>query len=121
MQFKTRKLVKPGDLNPRGTLFGGRLLEWIDEEAAIYAMCQLDTTNIVTKFVSEIDFKKPAYQGDVVEIGVEVIKFGRTSITVKAVAQHKGDKMPILTINQMTFVHVDSTGYPTPHFKTTEK
>jgi acyl-CoA hydrolase len=37
MNFHARKLVKPEDLNnPRGTLFDGRLLEWIDEEAAIY-------------------------------------------------------------------------------------
>jgi acyl-CoA hydrolase len=30
--YRTRKVVKPGDLNSRNTLFGGRLLEWIDEE-----------------------------------------------------------------------------------------
>ena len=34
MKFHTRKWVKPEDLNPNGTLFGGRLLAWIDEEAA---------------------------------------------------------------------------------------
>jgi len=33
MQFYSRKWVKPEDLNPRGSLFGGRLLSWIDEEA----------------------------------------------------------------------------------------
>ena len=44
MNFYTRKLIKPEDLNSRGTLFGGRLLQWIDEEAAVYAMCQLETT-----------------------------------------------------------------------------
>lgn len=34
MNFHTRKWVKPEDLNPNGTLFGGSLLRWIDEEAA---------------------------------------------------------------------------------------
>ena len=38
MNFHTRKWVKPEDLNPNGTLFGGSLLRWIDEEAAIYAI-----------------------------------------------------------------------------------
>ena len=33
MNFHTRKWVKPEDLNPNGTLFGGSLLAWIDEEA----------------------------------------------------------------------------------------
>ena len=43
MNFHTRKWIKPEDLNPNGTLFGGSLLKWIDEEAAIYAIVQLDT------------------------------------------------------------------------------
>jgi len=37
MQFYSRKLIKPEDLNGRNTLFGGALLGWIDEEAGIYA------------------------------------------------------------------------------------
>lgn len=41
MNLHTRKWVKPEDLNPNGTLFGGSLLKWIDEEAAIYAILQL--------------------------------------------------------------------------------
>ena len=56
MRFHTRKWVKPEDLNPNNTLFGGRLLQWIDEEAALYAMIQLDNRKIVTKYISEIDF-----------------------------------------------------------------
>ena len=40
MEFRTRKLIKPEDLNAGGTLFGGQLLKWIDEEAAIYAETQ---------------------------------------------------------------------------------
>ena len=39
--FRTRKWVRPEDLNANGTLFGGSLLKWIDEEAAIYAILQL--------------------------------------------------------------------------------
>jgi hypothetical protein len=38
LNFHTRKWVKPEDLNPNHTLFGGRLLQWIDEEAVIYAI-----------------------------------------------------------------------------------
>ena len=35
MQFYSRKIIKPQDLNNYGTLFGGAVLSWIDEEAAI--------------------------------------------------------------------------------------
>ncbi len=118
MDFKTRKLVKYEDLNPRGTLFGGRLLEWIDEEAAIYAMCQLDTPYIVTKLVSEINFKKPGYRGDVIEIGVDVVSFGKTSITLMVQARDKNTKQEILTIDKMVFVCVDENNIPMPHLKT---
>ena len=79
MIFFTRKLIKPGDLNPRGTLFGGQVLKWIDEEVAIYATCQLGTPNLVTKLISEINFISPSFLGDVIEIGVEATKFGKTS------------------------------------------
>jgi acyl-CoA hydrolase len=38
MRFHTRKWIKPEDLNPNGTLFGGQLLAWIDEELALYSI-----------------------------------------------------------------------------------
>ena len=56
MNFHTRKWVKPEDLNPNQTLFGGKLLQWIDEEAVIYAIVQLENPRVVTKFISEINF-----------------------------------------------------------------
>ncbi len=43
MRFLSRRLVMPNDLNYANSLFGGRALEWIDEEAAIWAICQLET------------------------------------------------------------------------------
>jgi acyl-CoA hydrolase len=52
--FRTRKWVEPEDLNANGTLFGGSLLRWIDEEAAIYAIVQLGNQRAVTKYMSEI-------------------------------------------------------------------
>jgi acyl-CoA hydrolase len=119
MHFRTRKMVKPGDLNPRGSLFVGRLMEWIDEECVIYASCQLDTTDLVTKIVGEIDFKASAYPGDIVEIGVQAIKFGTTSITVMCQVRNKNTKQIILTIDKIVIVKVDENGSPSPHGKTT--
>ena len=34
----------------------GDLLEWIDEEAALYTIVQLENSKIVTKYISEINF-----------------------------------------------------------------
>ena len=82
MNYHTRKWIIPEDLNPNQTLFGGKLLQWIDEESALYAIIQLETPRCVTKFISEINFVSSARQGDIIEIGIEAIAFGRTSITL---------------------------------------
>lgn len=117
MNYKTRKLVKPEDLNARQTLFGGACLKWIDEEAAIFAICQLGTKNIVTKFMSEINFMSPGYLGDIIEIGAEVISFGTTSITLAVDLRNKDTGNSILKIDKIVFVAVDENGKPTPHGK----
>jgi len=64
MRFLTRKLVQPQDLNVRGTLFGGRLLAWVDEEAAIFAGVETRHNKVVTKSISAINFIAPAFQGE---------------------------------------------------------
>ena len=118
MNFHTRKWVKPEDLNPNGTLFGGRLLQWIDEEAVIYAIVQLENPRVVTKFISEINFINAPKQGDIIEIGIIAIEFGRTSITMRCEVRNKLTRQPILHIAKLVFVNVDENGNPVPHGKT---
>ena len=71
MEFRTRKLIKPEDLNAGGTLFGGQLLKWIYEEAAFYfansAISSFendDYEDIAKEFMSYMDrqdFKRVLY------------------------------------------------------------
>ena len=63
-------------------MFGGRVLAWVDEEAALYSIIQLENKKVVTKYMSEINFMSTASEGDVIEIGIDVIKFGHTSISL---------------------------------------
>ena len=93
MRFHTRKWVKPEDLNPNGTLFGGRLLAWVDEEAALYTVVQLDNPQIVTKF-------------------------GTASITLRVEVRNMMTKKTIITIEKIVMVNLNSDGKPTPHGKT---
>ncbi len=118
MRFHTRKWVKPEDLNPNKTLFGGRLLAWIDEEAGLYTIIQLENKNVVTKFMSEINFVSSAVRGDIIEIGLEVIKFGRTSITLACEVRNKMTRETIITIDKIIMVNLDEDGQPLPHGKT---
>ncbi|VXB96582.1 cytosolic long-chain acyl-CoA thioester hydrolase family protein [Flavobacterium sp. 9R] len=118
MRFHTRKWVKPEDLNPNGTLFGGRLLAWIDEELALYTIIQLENSRIVTKYMSEINFKSSARQGDIIEIGIDVIQFGNTSLVLKCEARNMMTRETILTIDKTTMVNLGPDGKPKAHGKT---
>lgn len=118
MRFHTRKWIKPLDLNPNGTLFGGRLLEWIDEEAALYAIIQLENPKTVTKFMSEINFQSSAKQGDIIEIGLMVTKFGTASLTLKCEVRNKMTRATIITIENIVMVSLGDNGKPKPHGKT---
>lgn len=118
MRFHTRKLVKPEDLNSNGTLFGGKVLAWIDEEAALYAIIQLENAKVVTKYMSEINFMSAAKQGDIVEIGIAVAAFGKTSITLNCEVRNKMNHETIVTVDNIIMVNLGDNGKPSPHGKT---
>ena len=115
MRFLTRKLVRPEDLNANNTLFGGRLLQWVDEEAAIFAAIESRHKKVVTKSISEIDFVAPARQGDIVEIGIALKKVGNTSITIEVQVRDLTSQKIIVEIDEMVFVCVDENGKPVKH------
>jgi acyl-CoA hydrolase len=115
INFHTRKWVRPEDLNANGSLFGGSLLKWIDEEAAIYAIVQLGNYRVVTKLISEINFEASAQQGDLIEMGLTATHFGRTSLTMRAVVRNMITRRRILTIEKLVFVSLGEDGHPVPH------
>ncbi|WP_432545757.1 acyl-CoA thioesterase [Kineococcus sp. SYSU DK004] len=115
LNFRTRKWVRPEDLNANGTLFGGSLLRWIDEEAAVYAILQLGNGQVVTKYISEIEFVSSAQQGDLVEMGLLATAFGRTSLTMRAEVRNMITRRSILTIEKIVFVNLGPDGQPAPH------
>lgn len=119
MRFFSRRLVMPNDLNYANSLFGGRALEWIDEESAIYSMCRLETNCLVTKHIGAISFDSAARQGDVVEFGLETKKVGTTSITITCMVRNKATKKTICFADDIVFVKVDpESGKPVAHGKT---
>lgn len=120
MKYYSRKLIKPGDLNANNSLFGGALLRWIDEEAGIYAMTKLHSQKVVTKYISEIDFVNSAKQGDIIEIGIEFLDIGRTSITFRCAVRNIISKKVIIKIDKIVFVKVDDQERPAPHHFTKE-
>lgn len=118
MRFHTRKWVKPEDLNANQTLFGGKLLAWIDEEAAIYSIIQLENKRVVTKYISEINFMSSAQAGDIIEIGIEIVKFGKTSLNLNCEVRNKMNRETIITVDNIIMVNLGEDGKPKPHGKT---
>jgi len=110
-------MVAARDLNSNGTLFGGRCLEWIDEEAFIFTSCQLESESVVTRSMSEINFLATARQGDIIEVGMEATDYGRTSITISCVVRNMRTKQIITAVEKLVFVKVDENGRPVPHGK----
>ncbi|HEY8280033.1 MAG TPA: hotdog domain-containing protein [Bdellovibrionota bacterium] len=84
-----RRIVMYEDLNSAGTIFGGKLVAWIDEGSAIYASCQMNARRIVTVKISELIFNQPAKLGDMLEIWCKVTRKGRTSITISTIVTRR--------------------------------
>ena len=77
-----RVIMMPKDTNALGTIFGGVILSYVDQAAAIEALKQTDKM-IVTKAMNAVEFVAPVHLGDVVSFYAKVTRVGRTSITVK--------------------------------------
>jgi acyl-CoA thioesterase YciA len=118
MRFHTRKWVKPEDLNANNTLFGGKVLAWIDEECALYSIIQLENKKVVTKYMSEINFMSTAEKGDIIEIGIEVVKFGKSSLTLNCEVRNKMTHETIVTVDNIIMVNLGEDGKPLSHNKT---
>jgi len=84
----------------------------------LYTIIQLENSKIVTKYISEINFMSSAKQGDIIEIGIEVLKFGRTSLTMKCEVRNKMTRETILTVDNIIMVNLGEDGKPAPHGKT---
>ncbi|MEL6305484.1 MAG: acyl-CoA thioesterase, partial [Bacteroidota bacterium] len=59
-----------------------------------------------------------AKKGDIIEIGIEVVKFGNTSITLNCEVRNKMTHESIVTVDNIIMVNLDEKGNPTPHGKT---
>ncbi|KXH80696.1 acyl-CoA thioesterase [Sporosarcina sp. HYO08] len=75
------KLVLPPDTNHLQTIFGGKVLAYIDEIAAITAMKHAKST-VVTASIDSVDFVSSARVGDMLELEAVVTSTGRTSMEV---------------------------------------
>lgn len=114
-----RVIMMPKDTNARGTIFGGVILSYIDQAAAVAAYKQ-SNKNFVTKAMNAVEFVAPVHLGDVVSFYAKIVRFGTTSLTVKVDveaerAQTEGQKQLVnVTEAEVVCVAVNSQGRPIP-------
>jgi acyl-CoA thioesterase YciA len=112
-----RVTLLPRDTNPHGTIFGGVILSYIDQSGAIEARLH-GADRVVTVAMEKVVFHAPVYVGDLVSFYGELVRIGRTSITVKVVVEAAppgpGATPRRVTEAEITYVNVDVTGRPVP-------
>ena len=112
-----RVVLMPKDTNAHGTIFGGVILSYIDIAAAIEVRKHTLKT-IVTKAMHEVVFMAPVFVGDIVSFYTELVRIGRTSITVKVLVEAERAKNPgecaRVTEAEVVYVAVDDQRRPVP-------
>lgn len=112
-----RVLMMPRDTNPAGTIFGGVILSYIDQAGAEEAK-QHGAARVVTVAMKEVVFHEPVFVGDLVSFFTELVKVGRTSLTVRVVVEAarywSRSEIVRVTEAELTYVNVNPEGRPVP-------
>lgn len=107
----------PRDTNRLGTIFGGVILSYIDQAAAIEARESCGSHNFVTVAMDKIVFHQPVFVGDVVSFYTETLRVGRSSVTTGVIVEARrcnGQEKVRVTEAQVVFVAVDDKRQPIP-------
>ncbi len=112
-----RVLMMPRDTNPAGTIFGGVILSYIDQAGAEEAK-QHGATRVVTVAMKEVVFHEPVFVGDLVSFFTELVRVGRTSLSVRVIveAARQWNRSEIVRVTEaeLTYVNVNPEGRPVP-------
>ena len=115
-ELAARMLAMPADTNPAGDIFGGWIMSLMDAAGSITATRRAGG-RVVTAAVSNISFLQPVKVGDVVCCYTEILRLGRSSMTlcveVWVLRQGRGNRVKV-TAAEFTFVALDEAGRPRP-------
>jgi acyl-CoA thioesterase YciA len=112
----TRTLAMPADTNANGDIFGGWLLSQMDIAGGI-AASKVAKSRTVTVSIDAMNFRKPVYVGDLVSVHANLVRIGRTSMTIHLeawVVRRKETKPILVTDGNFTYVAIDEQGRPQP-------
>lgn len=105
--------VRPEHLNGAGRLFGGKLMEWIDELAGLVGIRHAQQ-DVITASIDNLKFIRGAYLKDIIVLIGRVTFVGRTSMEVRVdtyIESIEGIRKPINRA-YLTLVAIDAQGNP---------
>jgi acyl-CoA thioesterase YciA len=115
-ELSLRTVAMPADTNPAGDIFGGWIMSLMDLAAGVSAGTRA-RGRVATAAVSDLSFLQPVKVGDVVCVYTEIVKTGRTSVTVGVEAyvlrRNQGERVRV-TAGEFVLVAVDEHGVPRP-------
>jgi acyl-CoA thioesterase YciA len=110
----TRTIAMPADTNANGDIFGGWLLSQMDIGGGVFAS-KIAKSRTVTVAIDAMNFRKAVYVGDLVSVHANLVRVGRTSITVHIeawVVRRKELQSILVTDGNFTYVSIDDQGHP---------
>jgi uncharacterized protein (TIGR00369 family) len=113
---RSTNFVFPNDTNHHGTMFGGRVLQLMDQTGAI-AAARFAHTTVVTAAMEAVSFQQPIRAGEIIETVARVVYTGRTSMIVRVdvFADHQlSGERKHATTGYLTMVALDAVGKPMP-------
>jgi acyl-CoA thioesterase YciA len=112
-----RVMPMPADANQNGDIFGGWIMAQVDVAGGT-AAGRLARGRIATVAVKEFVFKQPVQIGDLLSFYVDVVRIGRTSITVnvEVYAERRPEAPRVVKVTEatLTYVAIDRDGHPRP-------
>jgi len=110
-----RVAAMPADTNSAGSIFGGWIMSQVDIAGSIAAL-ERARGRVVTVAVNSFEFHQPVFVGDLISCYAEVVKVGRTSVTVKVevYAQRNPDNPETIKVTEaeLTYVALDKNRKP---------
>jgi acyl-CoA thioesterase YciA len=109
-----RTLAMPADTNANGDIFGGWLLSQMDLGGGVFAS-KVAQSRTVTVAIEAMNFRKAVYVGDLVSVYANLVRVGRTSVTlhIEAWVLRRKEVLSILvTDGNFTYVSIDDHGHP---------
>jgi acyl-CoA thioesterase YciA len=97
----------PADANQSGDIFGGWIMSQVDIAGSVAAV-RIARGRVATVAVNSFQFKQPVLVGDLVSFYAEVVRVGRTSITVnvEVYAQRRPQREEVVKVTEATLTYV---------------